>query len=141
MNAVTLPTILDLGRLAGVISLNTNTTANEQSKDGKAAFDLLDGLHDAMACRRAQTLGDVTAQLVVAFILLQYAYDFEGVPKEKLEHHQLMLKRIVLSALPVVAKAADVDLTELDADYLVEFGDREFMSETAPTSYEVEAEP
>ena len=35
-------------------------------------------------------------------------------------------RRTVLSALPIVAAAAGVDLAELDGDYLLAFADREF---------------
>ena len=47
-------------------------------------------------------------------------------PEGEAERYRVMLRRIVLSALPIVAAAAKVDLAELDADYLLKFTDHEF---------------
>jgi hypothetical protein len=63
-------------------------------------------------------------------------------PEGEAERYQRMLRRIVLSALPVVADAAQVDLTELDADYLCGFADREFPPVTKElSSPELEPDP
>lgn len=60
--------------------------------------------------------------------------DSLDLPKDEVEQHIRMLRRIVLSALPVVADAADVNRAELDADYLRRFADQEFPPVTMDTA-------
>lgn len=104
-------------------------------------LDLLNNLEGIIASRRAETLGDVAAQLVVAFSATGYLVS-DNMPEGEAERYQRMLRRIVLSALPIVAAAGKVDLAELDGDYLLEFTDREFPLVTMETpSTEPEPNP
>jgi hypothetical protein len=52
--------------------------------------------------------------------------------EREVEQHLRILRRIVLSALPIIADAGKVDLAELDADYLLDFADQDFPPVTAP---------
>lgn len=60
------------------------------------------------------------------FVVTDWMSGIDEMPKHEADHHVRMLRRIVLSALPIVAEAAKIDLVELDADYLLHFADREF---------------
>jgi hypothetical protein len=71
----------------------------------------------------------VAAQLVVAFSVVDYLDD-DNMREGEAERYRRLMRRIVLSALPVVATAAGVDLKDLDADYLLGFSDREFQPVT-----------
>jgi hypothetical protein len=125
------PSVLDLGRLAGAVSRRSaaydtarGCAEQEAHAGGTLCITLLDSLQGIIAARRAETLADVAAQLVVAFVVTDYLSG--ELPEEEIERNTAMLRRIVLSALPVVAAAAKVDLAELDADYLLGFTDRAF---------------
>ena len=107
--------------------------ANPKASYGSAlCLDLWDHLHCIIANRRAETLGDVAAQLGTAFIVLGWFGDISTTPQADADRYIRMLRQIVLGALPVVAAAAGVDLEELDAAALVGFADREFPPVTAP---------
>jgi hypothetical protein len=98
----------------------------------RLCIDLWEQLHSIIAARRAETLADVTVQLVTAFIVTDWMAAVADMSEREVERHLRILRRIVLSALPIVAAAGKVDLEELDADYLLGFADHEFPPVTAP---------
>src|ERR1700722_4677825 len=135
MSATTVPdfpSVFDLGRLVASVNRRMATYGkpdcpkNEADIGGRLCIDLWEHLHGIVAARRAETLADVVVQLVTAFIVTDWMDAIEDMPKCEVEQHVHMLRRIMLSALPIVSAAAKVDLAELDADYLLEFTDREF---------------
>ena len=140
MNAtMDFPSVLDLGRLAGAVSRRSaaydtarGCTEKEAHAGSALCITLLDNLQGIIAGRRAKTLADVAAQLVVAFTLTDYLSG--ELSEEEIERNTAMLRRIVLSALPIVAAAADIDLAELAADYLLGYTDRAFPPVTAPAA-------
>jgi hypothetical protein len=132
---------LDLRRLATSVRRRSSiygdfTGSLEEEIDAKRGaslyLDLLNNLEGIIASRRAATLGDVAAQLVVAFSATSYL-DVHNMPKREAERYRRMLRLIVLSALPIVAPAGKVDLAELDGDYLLGFTDCEFPPVTMDT--------
>jgi hypothetical protein len=133
------PSILDLGRLAGAVSRRSATydtvhgcTDREATTGGGLCLDLTENLQRIIASRRAATLGDVATQLAIAFTVVDWL-DSADAPEHEVQQNLKLLRRIVLSALPVVAAAADIDLAELDADYLLGYADLEFPPVLAPS--------
>jgi hypothetical protein len=131
-NAPAFQSIFELGRVAGAISRKVSDygdepggTERESLVGSRLCFTLLEHLQGIIAGRRAETLADVTAQLVAAFSIVE-DIDNENLSQEEVSHGAAALRRIVLGALPVVAAAAGVDLAELDAEQFIGLGDRDF---------------
>lgn len=130
------PSVFDLGRLVASVSRRMTTYGKhdcpkpEADSGHRLCIDLWEPLHGIIAARRAETLADVAVQLVTAFIVTDWMDAIADMPEREAEQYRRMLRRIVLSALPVVAEAGKVDLAELDADYLLGFTDREFPAVT-----------
>jgi lambda repressor-like predicted transcriptional regulator len=121
-----LPSILDLGRHAGTATLRGDDIG-DQPETGWANglmtlhYDQAEALRDLMLTFQAQTLGDAAAQLWAAF---RAAEELEaGLPPEECV---TAIKRALISALPLVAKAAGIDLAEIGAERIADLAEHEF---------------
>jgi hypothetical protein len=74
---------------------------------------------------RAQTLADVAAQLFAGYIIIDELLDGD---LSECKFEVLKLRRVILSALPVVAEAAGVELAALGGEYIKKCTDHEFPS-------------
>lgn len=141
------PSVFDLGRLVAAVNRRMATYGKhdcpkiESDTGSRLCIDLWEHLHGIIASRRAETLFDVAVQLVTAFIVTDWLDAIDDMPKYEVEQHLRMLRRIVLSALPIVSAAGKVDLAQLDADYLFEFTDREFPPVTMELAPGPQPEP
>jgi hypothetical protein len=128
-----LPSIVDLGRLANAAGLDPDADSPSTQTDGeKARGTLL--YHREVALRsllltfRAKTLSDAAAQLYAGLIAADDLLNFE-LPAEDRCRNAVTIRRALLSAIPVVAEAAGLDLAEIGAEYIPEYAAREFPAE------------
>jgi NAD(P)H-hydrate repair Nnr-like enzyme with NAD(P)H-hydrate epimerase domain len=77
---------------------------------------------------RAKTLADAVTQLYAAFIAVDALLGFE-LSAEDRNREATMIRRALLSTIPVVAEAAALDLAAIGADYIPDFAAREFPVE------------
>jgi hypothetical protein len=125
-----LPSILDLGRLAYAAASNNDPpseNADNEEERGTLLWHREEALTNLLLTFRAKTLGDAVAQLSVAFT----ASEGLGaeVPEEVLVRNALNIRRALLSSIPIIAKAASLDLAEIGAEYIPEYATREFPAE------------
>lgn len=123
-----LPSIIDLGRLANAAGMACDPDP-PQPDDDKGRRALLCNrevaLRDLLLTFRAKTLSDAAAQLFAAFVASEDLMNFE-LPAEARIRDTVSVRRALLSAIPVVAKAASLDLAEIGAEYIPDFATREF---------------
>jgi hypothetical protein len=127
-----LPSIIDLGRYAGAVTLNATRLydhpGREGPDDGKGrdlGSDREKAVTDLILTYRAKTLADAAAQLFVGFRVVCDLENDDPEPSD-LKGDVCALRRMVLSVLPIVATARGIDLAELGGDYIAEFADHEF---------------
>jgi hypothetical protein len=129
-----LPSILDLGQLANAAATNNDPPPSENAADeearGMLLWDREVALRDLLLTFRAKTLGDAVTQLYVAFIAADDLLGFE-LPPEDRDRKATAVRRALLSAIPVVAEAAALDLALIGGEYIPEFAAREFPMEVA----------
>jgi hypothetical protein len=126
-----LPTILDLARLSNAVGMAGDIDPAKAYAE-KARGTLL--CHREVALRnllltfRAKTLSDAVAQLYCAFIA---AEDLDGIeqPNEDRIRNAVYIRRALLSAIPVVAEAAGLNLAEIGAEYIPDIAAAEFPAE------------
>jgi hypothetical protein len=127
-----LPSVLDLGRLAHAAATNNDPPSSENADDEEARGNLLwhreVALRDLLTTFRAKTLADTVTQLYVAFIVVDNLLGFDMPPEDR-DRDAITIRRALLSAIPVVAEAAGLDLAEIGAEYIPGFADREFPAE------------
>jgi hypothetical protein len=73
-------------------------------------------------------LADAVTQLYAAFIVVDNLLGFDMPPEDR-DREAITIRRALLSAIPVVAEAAALDLAEIGADYIPDFAAREFPAE------------
>jgi hypothetical protein len=124
-----LPSILDLGRLANAASLLGDPLVGEDEKATESTlWDRQVALRNLLLTFRAQTLADAVTQLYVGFIAADDMLNFELPPEDRIRD-ATTVRRALLSAIPVIAEAARVDLADIGAEYIPEYATREFPAE------------
>jgi hypothetical protein len=73
-------------------------------------------LRDLMLTFRAKTLSDAATQLFAGFLAAEDLMNFE-LPPEDRDRKATAVRRALLSAIPVVAEAAGLDLTLIGGEY------------------------
>jgi hypothetical protein len=126
-----LPSILDLARHANAAATNDDPPPSENADEeakGALIWDREAALRDLLLTFRAKTLGDATAQLYAAYIA---ADDLLGLELESRDRDRFAtnIRRALLSAIPIVAEAAGLDLAEIGAEYIPDYTTREFPEE------------
>jgi hypothetical protein len=132
---VPLPSILDLARQAGAASLRADQLGDQSYPQRQDDSDLMISLYDEAAhlrdvllTVRARTLTDATAQMFAGFLAAEEMEDFD-LPADERSRCVTAIRRALLSALPVVAEAALLDLAEIGAERIADFADREFPAD------------
>lgn len=124
-----LPSILDLGRLANAASLLGDPLIGGDEKATESTlWERQAALRNLLLTFRAQTLADAVTQLYAGFIAAEDLLNFE-LPAEDRVRDATTVRRALLSAIPVVAEAASLDLAEIGAEYVPDFAAREFPAE------------
>jgi hypothetical protein len=108
-----LPSVHDLVRHAA-IAMNRTDPAGNLTRLG---LDQYDALASVALCIPAETIQDAAAHLVLAYQAAGELEDSLG-DKAFVEGRVKQLQRALMSALPLVASAAGVDLVQLGADDL-----------------------
>jgi hypothetical protein len=83
-------------------------------------------LHEMTALFPAKDLQDAAAQLHSAYVTLDWI-DAVVMSEGDLSQEILRIRRLVLSCLPIVAAAADVNLDDLGGDSAADFAAMEFL--------------
>jgi hypothetical protein len=130
-----IPSITDLARHAAAFTERADALyvpGADQPVDLKdqqrTLYERDDVLRKLITCYRAKSLSDAATQLYAGFMLADYAANNELTVREHVECADA-LRRLFLSTLPLVAAAAKLDLTEIGADFMVEYAEREFPAE------------
>jgi hypothetical protein len=126
-----LPSILDLARQAGAASGRADDlcdqSANARDDRVTLLYDRSDALRDLLLTFPAKTLGDAAAQLYAGFRL---AEEMEvDLPPEERRQCVIKIRRAFLSALPLVAEAAGLDLAEIQAQRIADLAAGEFPAD------------
>jgi hypothetical protein len=132
-----IPSITDLGRHAAAASAladhydkaNFNLPDDKRTQvEDRRQTHLTDrdgAFRNLLVTFRAKTLSDVAVQLFAWFCAADGLVSFE-LTSGSGDEYATILRRVILSALPVVAAAAELDLAEIGAGYIPRFADREF---------------
>ncbi len=132
-----LPSITELGRMLGTTSRREASVNGLRDARGKPAseeqrreiasenmlldtadrllFRRIDALRDLVSTMPAETLSDCVVQINIAghFVMKMTCNDLE---KPELDHLSNAIERIMVSVLPVLAAAAQLDLAEFALD-------------------------
>ena len=127
---ILLPTIAELGRFAAAASAGSeryDKVNNPELPEVDGREQLLNDRNAAfrqlLVTFRAKTLSDATVQLYAGWCAAhRLRSEAEGID-------ETILYRVLLSVLPVVAAAAEMDLAEIGAGDLPDFVAREFPPE------------
>lgn len=126
-----LPSALDIARHACAASGRADDMCDEKphERDDRVMllYDRDETLRDLLLTFRARTLGDAAAQLYAGF---RVAEEMEvDLPIEERRRCVIKIKRALLSVLPLVAEAAGLDLTEIQAERIADLAAGEFPTE------------
>ena len=99
-------------------------SAFEDSK--RICDDHVEALRALALTMPAATLGDVAGQIAIGFVVSEVAKG-EVLTPDEAQVEFLKLHRILASCLPVVAKAAGIDLVALAGDHMPEYCARESL--------------
>ncbi len=120
-----LPSIVDLGRHIGALA---RLSSQHSDKARSLAFDREFSIGDLVLTIPAETLGDAAVQLCLAHRAIDDLTNcLEGRrASQGWDNAVLRLKRIIFSAVPVVAREAGLDPEEIGGLGLAEFREIEF---------------
>jgi hypothetical protein len=129
-----LPSIVDLARHASAALLLAGRPRQSPKSPGDIEervarlYERDEALRLVLLTFRPKTLSDAVAQLFAGFIM---AEDLAALALPPEEHYRraIALRQIFLGTIPVVAKAASLDLAEIGGEYIPDFAAREFPAE------------